>query len=252
MRAIELRDTPAGRGIGLARAAADALRGGGWNVQQGTRHSRGPVDLAATRSGRRGTVDVAVRLLINVDAGGGEAAFSLTDAFDAAPLAFALGDDTQPQLRALQDSGLAVRVHELAYKRGRSVTASARPQAPPARAHAGLVRATNPQFSAIVQSTLDALDVVYNDLLHAAIETIEADERAPQSIAPLVHRVDVLHGVVITDAELWAVGDQSRRVKTVRLAQSAIAYADPRWIDIVSADDADAYCAAVTKHYSKR
>jgi hypothetical protein len=231
MSRIDPRQTSAERAIALARSVAGLLRAGGWRVQEGMRYTCGVLDLVADRD--------AARRLISIDAGGGEVAFSESEPFDAAPLAFRLGDDTPLQARALADAGLGAIVQKMAYRRGKSVSTTKRKNVPRAASYASLFRATNPEFARTIHNALHAIDAVYDDLLHSAIETLRDDllllseEDARELLKPMVERVTSLHGIVITDATLWAIGDRRRSVKHVRLAQSAIGENDPRWIDIV-------------------
>ncbi|WP_426270781.1 hypothetical protein ACN9MB_03395 [Dyella kyungheensis] len=68
-----------------------------------------------------------------------------------------------------------------------------------------------------------------------------------------LNAVDIIHPVVVTDAQLWIVGDEGpRQCNYARFGEQSYNGAIEWWCDLVNSEHLGDYVAAVSSHYAKR
>jgi len=274
----EIRDNPAARSLVAARGVAARLTSLGWRVRQGAVHSAGVADAAADRTWHRGELAARVQFVLRCHAGG-QLLFSEGDKVEDALASYWAGDDLPEQRRALaailetRDLDAAAILGELqrtAYPAEEAAIAPARIAAPPAAIHATAFReprAGFEPFADLAGEAFASLDAIRNDLfahdcevLDGDLETLAGDPRgqspavhAQQALAGLARTCELLHAIVVTDAQLSVLSGGNRVIAApaVRLHRLHLVTSDQTWIDIVHADTFDDYAESITRSYER-
>ena len=275
----EIRDNPAARSLVSARHVAARLTSQGWHVREGAIHSAGVADAVAGRSWRRDELAARVQLVVRCHAGG-QLLFSETERTTEDILAsYCAGDDLPEQRRALavllesrglDANAILTALHREMYPSGGAPVASARIDAPPARVHATGFReprAGFEPFTGLVDEAFASLDAIRNDLfardcevLEDDLETLETDPRgdtpaahAAHALGELANTCELLHAVVVTDAQLSVLsgGNRVNPAIAVRLRRQHVVTSEHAWIDIVQAEAFDAWAETVTHYYER-
>jgi len=242
----------------LAHDAASALAANGWRPTLAAVHSGGIADVAADRVWSRGRLSAHVRLVVRCDSRSQRLVLPSLDvpAADRLP-SYCLADDDPAQRRALAsviDPALIERLHATAYPHAIALTEAAHIDALPARARAAAVR------DAAIDEAFASIDAVRRDLLQHDLEVVRDDldidrDFAAGAMLDAACRLELLHPIVITDAELWSLPEKKRR-DWIRLERSSLVGHERQWVDIVEGGAFAAYAEALTRHvtasYRKR
>lgn len=230
----EIRSSPAGRSLALARGVVQTLRAEGWTVREAAAHAAGIADAVAMRIWRRAGLTADVRLIVRCHSDGERVLFSAADAV-AEPLrsfCFAetrTGDETP--------------------------TAGARVTPPPTRVRAATFRADDASFGTAVDQAFASVSALICDLHDHELEVYhtDADTYAEAGIAYErdVPHVTFVHPIVVTNAALWTLSDPDRLTPrpSLRLHRTRAASGERSWIDIVQADAFTTFAQNTTRHY---
>jgi hypothetical protein len=272
----EIRDNPAARSLVSARHVAARLTSHGWHVREGAVHSAGVADAVAGRSWRRGELAARVQLVVRCHAGG-ELLFSQTErAAEDILASYCAGDDLPEQRRGLallldsrdlDSAPIMAALHRAAYPSDEAAAAAARIDAPPAKVHATAFReprAGFEPFAAVAAEAFASLDAIRNDLfardcevLDDDLDTLDTDAacqaHAGHALAELANTCELLHALVVTDAQLSVLsgGNRVNPAIAVRLRRQHVVTAEQTWIDIVQTEAFDAYAETVSEYYER-
>lgn len=241
----EIRNSTAGRSIGIIRDVAPSLRALGWMVREAAEHSAGVVDVAATRISRRKGVETRVHLLIHCHAGSRVLFSEVEREVDDSVASYSIADDDLEQRRALT---------EVLGEFQMPAVAPPATIAPRAKAHAGSYRGDE-AFALIADGAFLSIEIVLNDLfehdLDVLADDIDAGGNANELLAPLTRRRDLVHVIIVTDAALTLVGDRITDRDWLRIHRTRVAGAGGGWVDVVGAGAFAKYASAVTKQYGR-
>ncbi|HEX2836086.1 MAG TPA: hypothetical protein VHW00_23985 [Thermoanaerobaculia bacterium] len=217
-----LRTSPAVRFLGLTRRGASALRNHGWSVREAAVIGGDVADHVAIRRWEQKRMTADVRLVVRYDG-------------TSSPIVFSATESAAEALRAFGEPALIT---------------------PPAmRVKAALFSSDDPAFATLLddafyttRALVHALDEHQRDVEATDAETYRESELTP---GPATPHATLIHGVVLTEAPLWLLGENDRLSSraSIRVIRTSGASGEREWIDVVQSDSFDAYAESVTRHY---
>jgi hypothetical protein len=225
----EIRNSPEGRSLALARSAAAMFRQLGWRTREAAAHASGLADVAAGHTWERKNRETRVHVVVRCENASRVLFSEATRDVEDVIASYALGDSMD-------------------------LPAFPPPAAPPARVHAAAFRGD--ELREAIEEAFASIDAIVRELrnhdLDVVSDDVDAGGRENEALAPLARRRDLVHAVVVTDAVLWTFGERMARQPWIRLHRARVVGAEERWIDVVSADALEKFAAGVTRYYAKR